>query len=126
MKNRIQVKEILAIILVPAVMIPMFGILLIGMCKETTTAHAAKPESTEIIEVDRVDFYQNGYNRYLDTDARVRWYLDSTIDWDTTEWIYENTDWSDLTSVNQTLKSQGVDPMYFNHYYGEFYRSLQQ
>ena len=126
MKRHAKVKKFLAAIFVLVMMIHVFGTLLAGMHKEMATAHAAEPEPSEIVEVDRVDFYQNGYNRYLDTDARVRWYLDGTIDWDTTEWIYENTDWSDLTSINQTLKSQGVDPMYFNHYYGEFYRSLQQ
>lgn len=124
MKRHIQVKEILAAIFV-LIAIPVFGILLAGMYREMATAHAAEPEPTEIVEVDRVDFYQNGYNRYLDTDARVRWYLDGTIDWEATEWVYENTDWSDLSSVNQTMKSLGIDPMYFDHYYGVVYRSTK-
>ena len=78
----------------------------------------AEPTNTsQVVEVDAVDFYINGFNRYLDADGQVRWCLHDVIDQETTDQISKEANWSDLQDVAITSIEHGVNPSRFLHYY---------
>ena len=78
----------------------------------------AEPTNTsQVVEVDAVDFYVNGFNRYLDADGQVRWCLHDVIDQETTDQIAKEANWSDLQDVAITSIEHGVNPSRFLHYY---------
>ena len=78
----------------------------------------AEPTNTsQVVEVDAVDFYINGFNRYLDADGQVRWCLHDVIDQETTDQIAKEANWSDLQDVAITSIEHGVNPSRFLHYY---------
>ena len=78
----------------------------------------AEPTNTsQVVEVDAVDFYINGFNHYLDADGQVRWCLHDVIDQETTDQIAKEANWSDLQDVAITSIEHGVNPSRFLHYY---------
>lgn len=78
----------------------------------------AEPANTsQVVEVDAVDFYINGFNRYLDADGQVRWCLHDVIDQETTDQIAKEANWSDLQDVAITSIEHGMNPSRFLHYY---------
>lgn len=107
--NRNQKLAILAIVLASLSLIIRIGARAYA-CQETESP-------TQVVEVDAVDFYINGFNRYLDAGGQVRWYLHDVIDQTTTDQIGKEANWSDLQDVAITSIEHGVNPSRFLHYY---------
>ena len=105
------------------------SLVFVGMLAVLTIAAATDVEPN-IVEVDRVDFYEEvdgvQYNRYLDTGGQVRWYLDDSLDMETTETFSSLIDWPDLSDVHRTCVTFGVNPRPFIEYYYEIFESNNQ
>ena len=99
-----------AIILVGAVMGIGLGVF------TNTLADATDAAPTSTIEVDRVDYYEyNGYNRYLDYNGEVRYWLDGVIDQETTDELRDTVLNGNLDEICKTAKSHGVDYTVYLH-----------
>lgn len=89
----------------------------ITMCTVPLVTYSSAVEASPIVEVDAYDFRINDFNRYLDADGNVRWYLHDEIDKETTDAIQESAMWRDLTSIVETCVTHGVDPSRYIHYH---------
>ena len=91
--------------------------LVISIDARAMTCRAEPTSASQVVEVDAVDFYINGFNRYLDAGGQVRWYLHDVVDQTTTDQIGKEANWSDLQDVAITSIEHGVNPSRFLHYY---------
>lgn len=81
-----------------------------------TLADATDVAPTSIIEVDRVNYYEyNGYNRYLNYNGEVRYWLDGIIDQETTDELRDVILNGALDEICDAAKALGVDYTVYLH-----------
>lgn len=121
-------KEMAGVIIGGFVFMLFIALACTAIYRLVTPAEAA--DQPAIVEVDRVDFYEEvdgvQYNRYLDTGGQVRWYLDNSLDMETTETFASLIDWPDLSDVHRTCVTFGVNPRPFIEYYYEIFENNNQ